>query len=641
MTPDDVLGVDRRGNRPSRMSEFADSLGFQTYRELHAWSVGDLDRFWTTAWRFLGTRWMQEPECALVGNRMPSSDWFPGGRLNYADMVRRAGENSPTRTAVLERSQTRSPRQMTWDELNDSVARCAAGLRQLGVGRGDRVAAYAPNIVETLVAFLATAQLGAIWSSCAPEFGSRAVVDRLSQFEPSVLIHVDGYRYGDKKIDRTEEIRYVVDSLPTLRHTVSISYLGIGQDDWSRLLSTGAWTSYEPMEYADPIYVLYSSGTTGLPKPIVHSHVGIAIEHMVALELHMDLGEDDRFFWFSTTGWMMWNLLVSGLLVGSAIVLFDGDPSRPDLSALWSVAESTRTSVFGASAGFFMNCRKASIRPARGELRLVGSTGAPLPSEGFDWIDQVLGGMPVNSTSGGTDVCSSFVGWNPMEPVVAGEIMGPLLGRTVEAYDPEGRPRATGIQGELVVTTPMPSMPLGLLGDIDGRRYLDSYFSQFPGVWAQGDWITITEAGGCVISGRSDATLNRGGVRLGTSDFYSVVEDFAEIVDSLVVHIDDGGRDELFLFVVVAEGATLDEGLIDRIRRELRASLSPRHVPDVVLAAPKIPRTLSGKKLEVPVKKILSGRTAESVSSNESLADPTSLAWFVDLATNLRRDPSA
>ena len=623
----------------SRMHDFATARGLTSYRDLHAWSIDDLDRFWTEASNSLGVRWMTRPTCSLAEVRMPGSVWFPGGTLNYTEGILTHVVTMADEVAVVERSQTRDEVRLTWSELDDRVRRCAAGLRKLGVERGDRVAAYAPNIVETLVTFLATAQLGAVWSSCAPEFGPRAVIDRLGQFEPTVLLYVDGYRYGDKVIDRASDVAAIVSGLPTLRTIIAVSYLGNGEDQWSDLLSSTPLDEFEPVSFLDPIYVLYSSGTTGLPKPIVHSHVGITVEHSVALALHMDLGPGDRFFWFSTTGWMMWNLLVSGLLVGSSIVLYDGNPGHPDLSTLWSMANETETTVFGASAGFFMNCRKADSSPERGLIRLVGSTGAPLPREGFEWIDTVMGGVPINSTSGGTDVCSSFVGWNPMTSVMPGEITGPMLGRDVVAFDSDGVECPIGVQGELVVTTPMPSMPLGFLGDDDGTRYHQAYFARYPGVWTQGDWVTFSSTGGCVISGRSDATLNRGGVRLGSSDFYAVVEGLPEVRDSLVVHVDDAGRDDLYLFVVLEPGAKLAGELEDRIRRELRTSLSPRHVPDVMTAVPAVPRTLSGKKLEVPVKKILTGSHAASVLSNESLSDPSSIDWYVEFGRRIRSGP--
>lgn len=564
---------------------------------------------------------------------MPGANWFPGGTLNFTEHALARMTEAPHDVAVIERGQTRAGSQLTWTQLADLVHRCAAGLKAQGVTRGDHVAAYSPNIIETLVAFLATAQLGAVWSSCAPEFGPRAVIDRLSQFEPTVFIHIDGYRYGAKEIDRSSDVAMILDALPSVRTTVPLRYLGVGPDGWTSLLDHDPVRDYTALGFEHPLYVLYSSGTTGLPKPIVHSHVGITVEHLVALALHLDLKPHDRFFWFTTTGWMMWNLLVSGLMTGSALVLYDGDPSHGDLYTLWSMADDTRTTVFGASAGFFMNCRKAGLHPPRGHIRLVGSTGAPLPLAGFEWITNVLGDVPVNSTSGGTDVCSSFVGWNPMSSVVAGEIVGAMLGRDVAAFDATGAPCPTGVQGELVVRTPMPSMPLGFLGDEDGSRYVSTYFARYPGVWCQGDWITLTEPGGCVISGRSDATLNRGGVRLGSSDFYAVVESLPEVLDSLVVHQDEDGRDELHLFLVLGPGVEFDDALQYKIRGTLRQLLSPRHVPDVIAAAPSIPRTLSGKKLELPVKKILGGSRSSEVLSNESLSDPQSIEWFERFAS--------
>lgn len=619
------------------MGRFASARGHTSYADLWRWSVEDLEGFWSAVAQDLGVRWHERPERALAGGdrAMPGARWFPGATLSYAEHALAHWSAHPDAVAVIGHSQTRAPSELTGGELVDAVGRAAAGLRRLGVGPGDRVAAYAPNVPETLVAFLAAASLGAVWVSCAPEFGIRSVVDRLGQLDPVVLVAVDGYRYGTKAVDRRDEVAAIRAAVPSIRHVVSLSYLADGLPDatpWDELLADPAPLTAAPVPFDHPLYVLFSSGTTGLPKPIVHSHGGIALEHLKVLALHHDLGPGDRFCWFSTTGWMMWNYLVSGLLVGATVVCFDGDPAHPDLGALWRLAAETGTTFLGVSAPFLMACRKAGVRPERGALRGVGSTGAPLPAAGFRWVHERLG-LPVSSISGGTDVCTAFVGAAPLVPVRAGEISCRHLGCAVEAFDPEGRPVPPGVTGELVITAPMPSMPVGFWGDDDGSRYRAAYFEHFPGVWRHGDWVTFTEDGACTITGRSDATLNRGGVRLGTADFYAVVDALPEVADSLVVHLDDRdpdgtGMGELVLFVSLVPGHELDDDLRDRIATTLRRELSPRHVPDRIEAAPAIPRTLSGKKLEVPVKRILTGTPADEAASRGALTDPDALNWF-------------
>jgi len=521
----------------------------------------------------------------------------------------------------------------------------AAGLRRLGVGPGDRVAAYLPNLPETFVLMLAATSLGAVFSSCAPEFGTRSVTDRWQQIEPSVLVAVDGYRYGKKEVDRRAQVAEIRAALPSVRHTVWLPYLDPTSNDgdllWSDLAApTDAPLTFTPVPFDHPLYVLYSSGTTGLPKPIVHGHGGILLEHLKMLALHHDLGPGDRFSWFTTTGWMMWNFLVSAPAVGAAIVLFDGDPGYPDLGRLWRLAEESGMTYFGTSAPFLMACRKAEIAPREladlSRLRGIGSTGSPLPPEGFSYVyEQVSPTVQLQSLSGGTDVCTGFVGGVPLLPVWQGEITCRCLGAKVEAYDSAGKP-VTGALGELVITEPMPSMPVGFWNDPSGERYRQAYFDVYPGVWRHGDWITITERGSCVITGRSDATLNRGGVRLGTAELYAVVEDLPEVRDSLVVHLTDDQRDELLLFVVLAEGHTVDDALRAKVATELRTALSPRHVPDQLVQVPAIPRTLSGKKLEVPVKKILTGTPVAEAAAEGALANPDSLAAFAAFAQRYR-----
>jgi acetoacetyl-CoA synthetase len=616
-------------------------LEFDSYEQLWHWSVTDLSAFWGAIWEyFLGSL---PPGPVLADDRMPGAVWFPQARLNYAERVLAMPAIADDEPVVLAYSQSRGDIMLTAAQLREQVRRVRAGLRRLGIGAGDRVAAYAPNIPETFVLMLATTSLGAVFSSCAPEFGTRSVVDRWRQIEPALLVAVDGYRYGDKPVDRRAEVAEIRAALPSLRHVVSLSYLdtsaGESTVDWGELAGpTDEPLAFEPVPFDYPLYILYSSGTTGLPKPIIHGHGGILLEHLKTLALQSDLGPGDRFFWFSTTGWMMWNFLVSGPAVGAAIVLYDGNPGYPDMGDLWRLAERAGMTYFGTSAPFLLACRKAGIVPRDiadlSRLRAVGSTGAPLPPEGFTWVyEAVSTSLQLQSVSGGTDVCTGFVGASPLLPVNAGEIACRCLGAKVEAYDSVGHP-LIGEVGELVITAPMPSMPVGFWGDTDRSRYREAYFDVFPGVWRHGDWITITDRGTCTITGRSDATLNRGGVRLGTSEFYSVVEGLEEVLDSVVVHLEDpeGGAGELLLFVVLADGVTLDDALRARIARELRTNLSPRHVPDEIYQVGAVPRTLSNKKLEVPVKRILTGTPVDSAAAKGALANPESLTAFESLA---------
>lgn len=606
-------------------------LAFADYAALWEWSVTDLTAFWQSIWDHFAVVGHEPATAVLDSATMPGARWFPGATLNYAENVLRLPGFADDEPVVLAYSQSREPVTRTAGQLREDVRRVRAGLKARGVGRGDRVAAYAPNIPETYVLMLATASLGAVFSSCAPEFGARSVIDRWSQIEPRVLVTVDGYRYGDKDVDRRAEVAAIRDAIDSIEHVVTIGYLDPAAGDWDDL------TGDDPMEFTavpfgHPLYVLYSSGTTGLPKPIVHGHGGILLEHLKILALHHDLGPGDRLFWFTTTGWMMWNYLASAPAVGAAIVLFDGNPGWPDLSVLWDLVDTAGITYFGTSAPFLLACRKAGLTP-RKTLKGIGSTGAPLPPEGWTWVYEAVDpNVQLISLSGGTDVCTGFVGGVPLLPVRAGVITSRILGARVEAYDVFGKP-VIGELGELVISAPMPSMPVGFWNDTDGSRLREAYFDVYPGVWRHGDWITVEADGSCVITGRSDATLNRGGVRLGTAEFYSVVEGLPEIADSLVVHLDSPGdpNGELLLFVVLSGGRELDGELRARIARELRAALSPRHVPDAVHQVRAVPRTLSGKKLEVPVKRILTGTPAETAAAKGALADPESLNAFADL----------
>jgi acetoacetyl-CoA synthetase len=652
----------RQRRRSSRMADFLDFVneryqaGLETddYGGLHQWSTASVPRFWHAVCAYFDLGLSVPVEGVLEG-RMPTARWFNGAALNYVQRVidtLNAAYADDSVVVVAANQDSSDLREITWRELRADVARFAATLRRLGVRAGDRVAGYLPNVPETLVAFLASASLGAVWSCCSPDFGASAVLDRFTQIEPAVLVAVDGYRYGDRTFNRTEVIAQLQDALPTLRATIVLPYLHASCADapatgrlrnileWDEAVSgeASALLPVTEVPFGHPLWILYSSGTTGLPKPIVHSHGGILLEHLKWMGLHTDIRPGERIFWLTTTGWTMWNFVVGALLVGAVPVLYEGSPGYPDLSVLWRVAEAARVTVFGAGASYYASCAKAGLElrdaGALTALQAVGSTGSPLAPEMYDWIYRQLGpDLWLFSTSGGTDVCTSFVGGTPLLPVRRGQLQAPALGVDVQAWDESGHPVQAGTVGELVVTQPMPSMPVCFWGDEDGSRLHDAYFGTYPGVWRHGDWIEFRPGGGAVIHGRSDSTINRSGVRIGTAEIYRALVTMTSVVDAVVVDVPlDAHKSWMPLFVQLADGLELDDVLRSEILGRIRAACSPRHVPDEVVAVPAVPRTLSGKVLEVPVKRILMGAPAEAVASRDALADAGSLDWFVRYA---------
>jgi acetoacetyl-CoA synthetase len=631
-----------------RWLEAERGLRFDGYHELWRWSVDDLEGFWSAIWDFFGVQADGGYDRVLASRAMPGAKWFAGTALNYAEHVFAGVDDAGA--AILHASELRELDELSWGELRAQVAAAAAGLRGLGVEPGDRVVAYLPNVPEAIVAFLAAASIGAVWSSCSPDFGAASVIDRFAQIEPKVLFAVDGYRYGGRDFDRRGVLAELQAAMPSLERTVVLPYLdpepdltGLGgATTWGELLAAGAGGElrFERVPFDHPLWVLYSSGTTGLPKAIVQGQGGILLEHLKKLHLHVDAHPGDRLFWFTTTGWMMWNFLVSGLLTRAAIVLYDGNPGHPDMSVLWDLAARAGITMFGTSASYIAACMKAGLEPAAGRdlsrLKAVGSTGSPLSPEGFDWVyDQLGSNTWLFSTSGGTDLCTAFVGGTPLLPVYRGELQARALGAAVEAWDEDGNSLIDEV-GELVVTEPMPSMPVFFWGDEDGSRYREAYFERYPGVWRHGDWIEITSRGTAVIYGRSDSTINRSGVRMGTSEIYRAVLSHDAVLDALVVDIPRPGTDGWMpLFVVLREGAAVDDELKREIARRVRKRCSPRHVPDEVFQIAEVPRTLSGKALEVPVKRILTGTPPERAASRDSLANPAALDWFVELAGTL------
>lgn len=615
-------------------------LAFPDYDSLWQWSVEELEAFWQSIWDYFEVISHEPPRYVSSGEPMPHTQWFAGARLNYAEHVFR--RKTAARPAIRYQSERHGLRELSWAELEMQVAALATYLRQQGVQPGDRVVGYLPNIPAATVAWLAACSLGAVWSSASPDFGAGSVIERFAQIEPTILVAVDGYQYGGKAHDKRDTVRDIVAQLPTLRRTVLIPYLderaGVfldGADPWSVALGTPAEPlSFTPVPFEHPIWVLYSSGTTGIPKAITHSHGGILLENLKYLTFHQDLKPGEHFFWFSTTGWMMWNKVQGALLTGATIVLYDGSPGYPSLDVLWQMAEELSLEHFGTSAPYIVACMKRDLQPGSqhdlSALRSINSTGAPLPPEGFAYLyEHIKSDVWVASMSGGTDVCTAFVGGVPTESVYEGEIQRRALGCALQSLDEDGNPLVNEV-GEMVITQPMPSMPIYFWNDPGKARYLDSYFGTYPGLWRHGDWVKLTDRNTLVILGRSDATLNRQGVRIGTAEIYRAVDQIEGIADSLIVNLElPNGDHYMPLFVQLAEGQALDQALIDRVKQQLRADYSPRHVPDELVPVADIPYTISGKKLEAPVKKILLGHAVEKAANPGSMRNPQALDFFL------------
>jgi acetoacetyl-CoA synthetase len=610
------------------------------YDAVWRWSVEHLDQFWADVATWADVLPGVPEDRVLTRRAMPGAEWFPGTTLNYAEQaLRHATEDHPALVAVAEDV---DPVEISWATLRGQVGAFAATLRRLGVRRGDRVAGYLPNVPEAVVAFLGAASLGAVWSSCAPDFGTRSVLDRFAQIEPVVLVVVDGYRFNGRPHDRRDVVAELRAALPSVRTTIAVprlfpDELPEGALPWAEAVADVQDPEFEPLPFDAPLWIVYSSGTTGLPKGIVHGHGGIVLEQRKQTGLHLDVGPGDRFYWYASTAWIMWNIATSALLSGATVVVHDGAPAYPALDAQFALAAQVGTTYLGTSAGYLSACEKAGLRPGEthdlSALRAIGSTGSPLPAAAFRWVYDAVGSdVFLGSLSGGTDVATSFVGSSLLLPVTAGELQRPMLGVATAAWDEDGRP-VVGELGELVVTEPMPSMPLCFWDDPDDTRYREAYFEPWPGVWRHGDWLEITERGTCLITGRSDSTLNRGGVRMGTADIYAAVEAIPAVVDCVVLGVEqpDGGY-WMPLFVQLAPGEELTEELTGEIRAAIRANASPRHVPDEIIAVPGVPHTRTGKRLEVPLKRLFQGVPEDKALNLGAVDDAAVVGHYVRLA---------
>jgi acetoacetyl-CoA synthetase len=622
-------------------------LSFADYDDLWAWSIEEVEVFWSTIAEYFEVIFQDKPKNTLQRNGgMPHQEWFSGSTLNYAEHIfRKASDDRP---AIIYKTELIPQTEMSWTELRQKVAAMAHFLKSCGVQKGDRVAAFITNTPEATIGFLASISLGAIWSSCSPDFGADSVKERFEQIEPKVILAVTGYSYGGKKYDKTEIVQNICNTITSIQHVVSIDPIGAGHpkitaelSDFDEIVQADAPPlQFEAVPFDHPIWILYSSGTTGRPKAITHSHGGVLLEHLKYMALHNDVHPGERFFWFSTTGWMMWNFSQASLLMGATMVLYDGSAGYPNIDAMWFYAQEAKINHFGTSAPFIVACMKADISPINdydlSNIRSIGSTGAPLPPEGFDWVYQNIGKeIWLCSMSGGTDVCTAFLGGVPLLPVYQGEIQRPALGSALFAYDEEGN-RVEQKVGEMVIEQPMPSMPIYFWGDDNKKRYISSYFEDYPGCWRHGDWVYITSRKTIIILGRSDATLNRQGVRIGTAEIYRAVEQMPQINSALIVNIEQPNGDHFMpLFLQMNDGERLTDELKKEIKKKLRSTYSPRHVPDQMIEVKDIPRTISGKKMETPIKKILMGMDVDEVASKDAMKNPEALDFFIDFARQL------
>ena len=617
------------------------SLQFNDYQELWQWSVDEIEDFWESCLEYFEVDYSGTYSSVIDTYDMPGGRWFSGIKLNYAEHIfRHRNEDNP---AIIFKSESTVSTSISWQQLAEKVAAFQEFLVGQGIKEGDRVAAYLPNIPEAIIAFLAVNGLGAIWSSTSPDFGTSSVVDRIAQIKPTVLIAVDNYSYGGKNFSKAEALEEIVRTIPSIKSLVLIdpeneidTPPAVNSYSWDQITNnSAAQLIFNKVDFNHPIWVLYSSGTTGIPKAITHSQGGILLEHLKYLTFHNDVKQGERCFWYTTTGWMMWNYIQASLLSGGTVVLYDGSPAYPDMNVLWKFAEEERISHFGTSAGYIVANMKADTHPGKdydfSNLRSIGSTGSPLPAEGFEWIyREVKQDLWLASISGGTDVCSAFVGGNPLWPVYEGEIQCRALGCALQAFNDSGEP-VVGEMGEMVITKPMPSMPIYFWGDDNYKRYKESYFEMYKNIWRHGDWTEITDRNGVIIYGRSDSTLNRGGIRIGTAEIYRAVDSITEIADSIIIFLDNDGKEVMPLFVKMAEGFDLNDELIGRIKSTIRSNFTPRHVPDQIIAVADIPYTISGKKMETPLKKILLGMRPEEVINKDAMRNPDALLYFVNL----------